>query len=484
VRDLPRFERLEDEVRFLRGLVAVQRVADEVLEDCLERHLGLAAAVDVFATQCARMVHASGGFVQIQGTAGVVLTRTFGSFRTEATDAAHQLGMQPYGEGQALFTAPLNVGQTTLGALGFVVPGHFSDGSHVLALVEAVAEQLDSAVLAFLAIDDGRGPLERIDELRSHGEFQPKARFGKYELVEALGSGGMAQVMVARTIGPEGVSRLVALKRILPRLARDEGVVAQFFDEAKLAMRLAHPNLVTTYDFGQSQGTYFIAMELVRGVDFDELLYSQRQPPPVSLVSGVITQALEGLQAAHDVTADDGHPLGLVHRDVSPHNVMVGFDGRVKVLDFGVAKMRNQRTLTLPGIVKGKPLYMSPEQACAERIDRRSDVFSMGLILYEALTLERAFTRDTDTATMEAIVNEPLPARPAQVPHDLWHVLKTALAKAPEDRYPSARSFAQALREVAPPMRDVELGATTGARFPHRVRAMADWEQSPRRLEN
>jgi serine/threonine-protein kinase len=149
----------------------------------------------------------------------------------------------------------------------------------------------------------------------------------------------------------------------------------------------------------------------------------------------------------------------------------------VKVLDFGVAKMRDQRTVTLPGIVKGKPLYMSPEQATAERIDRRSDIFSMGLILYEALLARRAFDQRDDTRTMESIVNDPLP-RPTGLPNPLWEVLDKALQKEPNDRFRNALEFAQALREAAPPMRDHEIGALLSARFPRRVNEVQAWEKT------
>jgi serine/threonine-protein kinase len=169
--------------------------------------------------------------------------------------------------------------------------------------------------------------------------------------------------------------------------------------------------------------------------------------------------------------------MGLVHRDLSPHNLMCGFDGRVKVLDFGVAKMRDKRTVTLPGIVKGKPLYMSPEQATAERIDRRSDLFSMGLILYEALTATRAFDMKDDTKTMEAIVNDEL-HRPTAIDRAMWEVVAKALAKEPERRYRTALEMAHALREVAPPMREHEVGALLSSRFPRRVAEADTWEKS------
>jgi serine/threonine-protein kinase len=155
---------------------------------------------------------------------------------------------------------------------------------------------------------------------------------------------------------------------------------------------------------------------------------------------------------------------------------MCGFDGRVKVLDFGVAKMKDQRTVTLPGIVKGKPLYMSPEQATAERIDRRSDLFSVGLILYEALMGKRAFDKGDDTATMEAIVNDELP-RPPGLPAAIWGVLEKALEKHPNDRFRNALEMADALREAAPPVPAHELGSLLQQRFPRRVTEVQSWER-------
>jgi len=473
-----RFDSLEEEVRFLRGLVAVHRMADEVLEDCIERNLGLAAAADVFLTQCARMIHARGAFVQVVGSEGAVLTRVWGNEYVDVTGWSALKGAHRLPNDKTVFVTPLNLGSIHLGCLGFVFAGHFSDGGEqVIELVNAVAEMFDSTVLSFMALTDGQTVLERLAELGHAGELQPNARIGKYELLNPLGTGGMAQVMVARTVNPGGVSRLVAFKRILPKLAEDEAIVAQFLDEAKLGMRLNHPNLVTIFDFGQAAGSYFLSMELIRGIDFDHIVYWPHGPLSAALVTAVVAQALEGLHSAHELRGDDGLPLGLVHRDLSPHNIMVGFDGRVKVLDFGVAKMRDQRTVTLPGIVKGKPLYMSPEQATAERVDRRSDIFAMGLILYEAVMGSRAFDRRDDTKTMEAIVNESLP-KPANVHAGLWKVMTCALSKAPEHRYRNGLEMAQALREAVEPMKDHELGNLVAARFARRVSEVAQWEQT------
>jgi serine/threonine-protein kinase len=479
--DALRFESPEEEIRFLRGLLSVQRLADEVLEDCIERQLGLEVAVDVYLSQCARMIHARGAFLQLLGNDGPVLTRVWGKEHFDVGSAAGLRGAHVLDHGRTFFVAPLDLGRIGLGSVGFVLPGRFTDPAQVLALVEGVAETFDSAVLSFIALSEGQLPLERLDELAARGDFRPHARIGRYELLHPLGTGGMAQVMVARTVNPGGVSRLVALKRILPRLAEDPTVVDQFQDEAKLGMQLSHPNLITFYDFGQAAGSYFIAMELVRGVDFDAVVYWRHGPLPHGLITAVLCQALAGLHAAHELKDEDGISLGLVHRDLSPHNMMVGFDGRVKVLDFGVAKMRDQRTVTLPGIVKGKPLYMSPEQATAERIDRRSDLFAMGLILYEALVGKRAFDQGDDTKTMEAIVNDDLP-RPPGITDEFWQVIEVALAKAPDRRYRTALEMADALREVAPPLSERDLGELLVARFPRRRSEVDGWEHTRSKL--
>ncbi len=173
--------------------------------------------------------------------------------------------------------------------------------------------------------------------------------------------------------------------------------------------------------------------------------------------------------------------MGLVHRDLSPHNLMLGFDGRVKVVDFGVAKMRNQRTVTLPGIVKGKPVYMSPEQATAERVDRQSDLFTVGLILYEALVGTRAFDKGDDTLSMEAIVNDNLP-RPEGLSDAMWGIIATALQKEPRQRFRSAADMAELLAEAVEPMKEKELSHLLTTHFPRRVAEMGEWDKSLSKL--
>ncbi len=472
---------MEDELRLLRAVVRVQRLADDVIEDCLARQMGISAALDVYLAQCAGILSATSAYVELCGTVGPVLSRTFG----ETVDVAEfrgRAGTERLPNGRLVVHSNLNLAHLKLGQLGFIIPSALSEGSElVLSLVRSMAETLDTSLLAFLALAEGQSALERLDELHTLAAFRPRGRIGKYELLAPLGAGGMAQVMVARLYGPEGLSRLVAVKRILPHLASDASMVDQFLDEAKLGLRFSHENLVTTYDVGKSaSGEPYIAMELVRGVTYEDVL-TQKKLPALNLSSLVLAGVLEGLHAAHELKDDSGQPLALVHRDLSPHNVMVGFDGGVKILDFGVAKMRGQRRLTIPGIVKGKPLYMSPEQACGESIDQRSDIFSVGLMLYEAAAGIRAFEKDTDLRTMQAIVDDPL-ERPDDISNSVWSVVEKALQKAPKKRFRSALEMRDALVRAIAPATAAELGRHITEGFPRQLETIAQWETMARTL--
>ncbi|MFL5321732.1 MAG: serine/threonine-protein kinase [Myxococcaceae bacterium] len=472
-----RFDSDEQELKFLRAVHRAARMADEVIEDCLERALGLDAALDVILSSCAQMMRAEAGYVELVGTEGPVLARTFGRPGIALEKIRLWDGAVVLENGNTMVVAKMSLGSVPMGLLALELRGAIEGGARLpVALVETMAEQLDNSVLAFLALAEGSTAAERLDELNQSTAFRPKGRIGKYELVTPLGTGGMAQVLVARTRGPEGVGRLVALKRILPHLTSDQAMVDQFLDEAKIGMRLSHPNLVTFFDFGEAAGAYFIAMELVRGIDVSEVLRVQSPLEP-QLAAAILAQGLEGLHAAHEVRGDDGLPLSLVHRDLSPQNLMLGFDGRVKVLDFGVAKSRIRRHLTIPGLVKGKPIYMSPEQAAGERLDRRSDLFAAGLILHELLTGKRAFEKLTDTASMEAIVNDPVSRHPS-IPLPLWDVVERALQKDPQRRYRTAREMAAAIRDVAHVASDIELARFVCSNFPERLSQYAEWDRT------
>jgi len=233
---------------------------------------------------------------------------------------------------------------------------------------------------------------------------QPLPRqFGKYTVLGRLATGGMAEVHVARASGIEGFEKIVVIKRIRPDLASDRETTEAFLHEAKLAATLEHPNIAQVYEIGLVNDSYFFAMEYVHGADLRQLMEAALQREhPISLA--VAIQILIGVCAAlhyaHEKRALDGAPLDIIHRDVSPSNVLVSHDGAIKVCDFGIAKAATRRRETVRGVVKGKFSYMSPEQCRATPLDRRSDVFSIGILLYELTTLTRLFDGTSDFEVM------------------------------------------------------------------------------------
>lgn len=287
------------------------------------------------------------------------------------------------------------------------------------------------------------GPLRQGDSL------------GKYEIVTFLASGGMAELYLARARGIEGFEKVVALKRILPKLADDEEVVTMFLDEARLAATLHHPNLAQVYDIGKEGLSYFFTMEYIHGEDLDTLVrQAAKQGRGLSLSNGlfVVTQVAAGLHHAHDKKGADGQPLGTVHRDVSPSNVMVTFDGAVKIVDFGVAKAAARRTKTQSGSIKGKIGYLSPEQARGEEIDRRSDVFALGILLFELTTGTRLFEQRHEYAVLSQLLTKdaPLPSsRVPDYPPELEEIVLKALCRDPDGRYATAQDLQLALEDFA-----------------------------------
>ncbi len=214
-------------------------------------------------------------------------------------------------------------------------------------------------------------------------------QFGKYLLVGDLATGGMAQIFLAVHQGLEGFNRVVALKRVLPELTDKSELVQMFLDEARLAARLEHPNIVRTYEFGAEANLYYLVMEYLAGEDLNAVLgcaLRSHQPLSISFIVKVVSRICAGLHFAHELSDSMGRPLGLVHRDVTPSNIVVTYFGEVKLIDFGVAKAASNVVQTRAGMLKGKISYMSPEQLRARGIDRRSDVFSTGIVLWEMLT--------------------------------------------------------------------------------------------------
>ncbi len=261
--------------------------------------------------------------------------------------------------------------------------------------------------------------------------------------------------MLARTSGIEGFARHVVLKRIRAEQAYDERYVSMFLDEARLAASLHHHNIVQVNDIGQSDGEYFFTMEYIHGEDARALLANRSQVEeqiPIEHVMAIGCAAAAGLHHAHEQRGPDRKLLDIVHRDVSPANILIGYDGGVKIVDFGIAKAAQRSTKTRTGTLKGKVAYMSPEQCVGESVDRRSDVFSLGIVLYELLTVRRLFKNENDFLTMTSIVLgyiPPLSTYRPDIPPELEAIVLKALATKPEDRYATAQELRLALEQLA-----------------------------------
>jgi eukaryotic-like serine/threonine-protein kinase len=276
--------------------------------------------------------------------------------------------------------------------------------------------------------------------------------FGRYTLVKKLAVGGMAEVFLARADGPMGFQKRCVVKRILPHFSDDPSFVQMFLTEARLAAELNHPNLVQVFDFGQVDGQYFIAMEYIEGPNLRNLnreYRARRGPMPLPLAARLITLAAEGLHFAHELKDENGQPTNLVHRDISPDNILVSRTGSVKVVDFGIAKATNQPHLTKSGMVKGKLAYMPPEQLAREPLDRRADLFSLGVVLFELVTGEMPFDATSEVSIIQAILGqEPLRrlrSRRTDAPPLLDEAIARCLEKAPAMRYASCRELQQDL---------------------------------------
>src|SRR3954468_14250601 len=289
----------------------------------------------------------------------------------------------------------------------------------------------------------------------SHSRMDDAVRsLGRFQIIGRLATGGMAEVYLALSGELPGYRTLLVVKRILPHLASNRQFIGMFLDEARLAALLDHPNVVRIIEVGHDGEEYFLAMELVQGKPLSAVLRKatrERRPPSPALAAYVIAQAASGLGYAHALTDGDGRPLGVVHRDVSPQNVLISFEGAVKMIDFGVARAFGRVAHTSPGGLKGKIDYMSPEQASAEEVDHRADVFALGVVLWEALTGRRLFRRETELATMRAIVDDPIP-HPSDlgpVPPELDAIAMRALRKRRDGRFQSAQEMAMALEQYA-----------------------------------
>ena len=280
-------------------------------------------------------------------------------------------------------------------------------------------------------------------------------QFGKYTLFELIGRGGMAEVYKGRIQGPGGFERTFVVKRILPHLSDDATFIKMFVEEAKLSARLAHPNIVHIFELGAVEGEYFISMEYIRGHDLSETMraiWKTMGPPRPEMVAYIGREACRGLAYAHGLTDDHGKLLGMVHRDVSPSNVMLSYEGAVKLLDFGIAKaLGDAPEITKSGTMKGKYAYMAPEQTEGDHVDNRSDIFACGIVLHEVLTGRRLFKGNNDVQTIERVRRCEVPPPSLQnpsVPPELDAIILKALQRNPANRWADAADMANALDDI------------------------------------
>ncbi|MDH5492324.1 MAG: protein kinase [Myxococcales bacterium] len=292
--------------------------------------------------------------------------------------------------------------------------------------------------------------------------------FGKYLLLQRLAVGGMAEVFLAKSFGVEGFEKIIAIKRILPTMAEDEDFIDMFIDEAKIAGHLSHANIVPIYELGKIGESHYIAMEFVWGKDLLQVMNrfrKMRRRMPAAMVAYIGTKMCEALEYAHNKRDRSGQPLRLIHRDISPQNVLISYEGAVKLIDFGIAKATARTTKTQAGVLKGKFGYMSPEQVRGNALDARSDIFAVGTCLYEMITSDRLFMGESDFSTLEKVRNAAVPPPSSLVEgltDDFDRVIMKALAKDPDERFSTAGEMQEALMEYLvtqrPPFTTSRLG--------------------------
>lgn len=285
--------------------------------------------------------------------------------------------------------------------------------------------------------------------------YHPEVLGGRYRVCDEIAAGGMATVHLGCLVGPASFSRVVALKRLHPHLARSSEFRTMLLDEARLAARVDHPNVVRTIEVVEEGDDVAIVMDHVLGVSLATALADARERMPVDIATGIVVGVLHGLHAAHEATGADGAPLGIVHRDVSPENVLVGVDGTPRLVDFGIAKARSRLTSTEDGTTKGKRGYMAPEQLLGDAVGRETDVFGAGVVLWEALARERLFPSDEGRGALARRVAEDVTARVSElrddVPRALDEAILRALAVKPSARFATAMAMADEIAAIVTP---------------------------------
>ncbi len=287
--------------------------------------------------------------------------------------------------------------------------------------------------------------------------LQNNQRLGKYKLIRLIARGGMADIYLAVMTGPYGFQKTVALKLMNRQISCDRSFMSMFIDEAMINARLVHPNIVQILDFGEIDKTLYIAMEYVEGIDLSEFisaLINNKISPRINVAVYIVTEILKAIYYTSLIKDLDGNNAGIVHRDITPHNILLSFHGDVKLTDFGIATARGSMTTTVPGTLKGKLRYMSPEQARGDALDYRSDLYSIALILYELLTHRQAYAGDTDMKLLKQVQASKIDCFPSKlnplIPPKLETIVVKALSAMPSDRFQTSESFQHSLYDIYP----------------------------------
>jgi serine/threonine-protein kinase len=328
--------------------------------------------------------------------------------------------------------------------------------------------------------------VETHDELPTHQRPPLPGRIGRYRIACELGQGGMAVLYLGTSMGPGGFERFFAIKMIHEHLCREQPFVSMFLGEARIAARLQHPNVIPVYEVDVDRGRYYLAMDYVSGETLAQTITEawweqKRDGFPYPMAAAIVSESCEGLHAAHEVRDPEGQLVGVVHRDVAPRNIMVGYDGIVRLMDFGVAKIPDQLNATRPGLIKGTLPYMAPEYLLGESLDRRADVFSMGVVVWELTIGKRLFKAQNEVETGARILGMTVP-RPtllrADYPPELEAIVMKALDRDRNKRFDSAREMGDALRDFNHARR-----ASVSTRDIERFMKELFRERHPRRME-
>ena len=359
-------------------------------------------------------------------------------------EVAVDTGRMEDGREVATFTRVITFSGVQIGSVIFGVPKakltSLASGLTIYRIISILAATI--LAVGAVAAAGRRRPAPKPESIP---EAMDGLKIGPYRLREKIAQGGMAELYMADYVRQDGFKRAMAVKRVLPHLAENQDFINMFIREARLAALLQHPNIVQIFDFGKIQKAYFIAMEYIDGMNLGQIMAQLKNGLPVNMAIFVAIKISLGLDYSHTRKDDEsGQPLGIVHRDISPQNILVSYQGEVKISDFGISKANTEPSLTLAGVIKGKLGYLSPEQALGQAVDNQSDIYALGLVLYEILTARRVYQFDSDIEAIRTIPEmdiTPVNQIRTDIPDGLSRIIMKCLSKDKSIRYADAREL-------------------------------------------